>query len=150
LSNFSIQFFFMFRSLILAVLLLSLAISAKAIIHLPLPQAKIITIRTIPNGTVYMDQDTLNSGTLAKTLQQRLWKSYTSTGKMYNSIHIIFDGEVLMGTRGAVLDAIKEGQQKALTELCLQKYKKEYTNLSDRQKSKLNKQYPVLFQELTW
>jgi len=115
-----------------------------------LPIQKVIKIRVQPNGTIYMDTDTLYAETLAKTLQQRLWKSYTGTGKMYLKIEIVFEGEVLMGTRGSVLDAIKQAQEKALTEVCLQKYRKTFEGLSENQKAKMRKNFPVLFQEIKW
>jgi biopolymer transport protein ExbD len=108
---------------------------------------KNIVIRVVANGTIYMDRDTLVSDMLAKTLRERLWKSYTGTGKMYSSVRLVFDGEVLMGTKAAVMDAIKDAQQKALTELSLQKHKKTFESLSPRQQSKIKKQFPVLFQE---
>lgn len=46
----------------------------------------------------------------------------------------------------AVINEIKEGQKRALTELCLQKHRKLYENLSSKQQEKLKKQFPVLFQ----
>ena len=137
----------MLRYSLVIIMLLTFGVVAMAANDSPVQKDKIITIRVVPNGTIYMDKDTLMSDMLAKTLRERLWKSYTGTGKMYSSIKLVFEGEVLMGTKGAVMDAIKDAQQKALTELCLQKHKKTFENLSSRQQSKIKKQFPVLFQE---
>jgi biopolymer transport protein ExbD len=140
----------MFRYSFVIISLLSFGAPAMAADHHPVQKEKIITIRVMPNGNIYMDKDTLTSDMLGKILQERLWKSYTGTGKMYSSIKLIFEGEVLMGTKGAVLDAIKDAQQKALTELCLQKHKKTFDSITSRQKNKIRKQFPVLFQEQYW
>lgn len=111
---------------------------------------KSITITIEPGGRVFMGPDTIYVADLAPDLQERLWKSWLSTGKMYERIDINFRGEVLMGVKSATLDAIKDAQNKTLTAVCLQKYKLSYENLSAKQKSRLKKQFPVLFQEFHW
>ena len=111
---------------------------------------KTITITIEPGGRVFMGPDTIYVADLAADLQERLWKSWLSTGKMYDRIEIKLRGEVLMGVRGAALDAIKEAQGKTLTAVCLQKYKQNYEMLTAKQKQKLKRQFPVLFQELHW
>mgnify|MGYP003443307600 CR=1 FL=1 len=50
----------------------------------------------------------------------------------------------------AVINEIKEGQKRALIELCLQKHRKLYESLSPKQQEKLKKQFPVLFQTSYW
>jgi hypothetical protein len=134
-------------------LLFALVISLQAgasprELHFKVPRD--ITIAIDPNGFAYIGRDTLTIDKLAFEVQQRLWKSYLGTGKMYDHIKIELRGEVLMGTRGSALDAIKQGQEKALAELCVLKFKKEYNNLSEAQQRKLQKQFPVLFQPLQW
>jgi hypothetical protein len=109
-----------------------------------------ITISIDPKGFAYIGRDTLTIDKLAFEVQQRLWKSYLGTGRMYDHIKIELKGDVLMGTRGSALDAIKLGQEKALAELCVLKFKKEYDNLTESQQRKLQKQFPVLFQPLQW
>ena len=114
------------------------------------PPQKIITITINADGIIFMDRDTLSTDDLAATLKERLWKSYLGNGKMYDSIKIKFAGEVLMGVRGSALDAIELARQNALKELCIQKYKKLFKNLSSIQKKKIKRQFPVLFQKLQW
>ena len=109
-----------------------------------------ITITIDADGFAYIGRDTINIDKLAAELQQRLWKSWLGTGKMFDSIRIIFSGEVLMGVRGSALDAIKEGQDRALKEICIQQYKRTYERLTSSQRRKVKKQFPVLFQELHW
>jgi D-serine dehydratase len=107
---------------------------------------KSITIIVNEKGRALIGRDTLAIDQLADELQKRLWKSYMGTGKMYGAIHLQFTGEVLMGARGSVMDAIKEAQKKALTEVCLQLHKNLFEKLTSRQQKKIQKQFPVLFQ----
>ena len=130
---------------VLSVWLLSACITAAAA-----PKIKIIGIIVNANGEVYIGRDTIGVSDLAAEIQNRLWKSYLGTDKMYDSIKIEFRGEVLMGTRGAALDAVKLAQKNALTDICLQKYKRLFENCSSLQQKKIRKQFPVLFQELHW
>jgi hypothetical protein len=113
-------------------------------------QLKIIDVTIFPDGRALVGKDTFQVDGLAKEIQTRLWKSYLGTGKMYSAIRIHFNGEVLMGVRSAALDAIKEGQDKALTDLCIQKHEKNYDQLSRAEQQKLKRKFPVLFQELHW
>ncbi len=109
-----------------------------------------ISITVEPGGRVFMGPDTIYVADLAADLQERLWKSWLSTSKMYERIEITFRGEVLMGIKSATLDAIKEAQNKTLIAVCLQKYKQVYEKLSAKQQLKVKKQFPVLFQEFHW
>ena len=66
---------------------------------------------------------------------------------MYNKILLIKpEGDVPEMVMEVVLTEIKTGQQRALKELCLQKHKDFFENISQRQQEKLKKQFPVLFQ----
>lgn len=108
---------------------------------------KFITVVVKPNGNVIIGRDSLNMDQLADELQRRLWKGYMGTGKMYDGIKLSFEGEVLMGIRNSAMDAIEKAQKKVLTEVCLEKHKKLFENLSTRQQAKIKRQFPVLFQE---
>lgn len=114
--------------------------------NMTLPPGKLIRIVVNEKGYALIGRDTLTANDLSPELQRRLWKSYMGTGKMYDSIKLEFEGEVLMGTKGAAMDAIKEAQEKALKEICLEKHKKLFDALSEGQKNKIRKQFPVLFQ----
>jgi len=106
-----------------------------------------ITVTVDQKGWIYIGKDTLTADQLAEELQNRLWKSYLGTGKMYHSIRLEHAGEVLPEIDGNVKKAIKEAQQKALTEVCLQLHKKLYDDLGNRQQRKIRNQFPVLFQQ---
>jgi hypothetical protein len=138
----------MLRTIFLSVILAMPA--AKSFSHEKIIPPKIITITVNPNGVVYMGVDTLTTDVLATTLQERLWRSYLGTGKMYDSIRLVLNGEVLMGVKGAALDAIQLAQQNALKDICLQKYKSLFENISSRQQKRLRQQFPVLFQKIAW
>ncbi len=99
-------------------------------------------------GIISIGRDTVSSDELARYIQERLFKSYMGTGKMYNKIKLTkTDGQVPEMVMEVVLNEIKTGQQRALTELCLQKHKDFFKNISPRQQDKLKKQFPVLFQQ---
>ncbi|MEO6613019.1 MAG: hypothetical protein ABIT05_11070 [Chitinophagaceae bacterium] len=124
--------------------------ASKGFSHEKTLPPKIITITVNPNGVVYMGVDTLTTDVLATTLHERLWRSYLGNDKMYDSIRVVLNGEVLMGVKGAALDAILQAQQGALKEICLQKYKRLFENIDSRQQKRIRKQFPVLFQKIKW
>ena len=133
------------KNLLLAIMLVSFH-TAMASTHTGVPE-KTLMVRVNSKGVAIMGRDTLTMEKLTKEIQERLWKSYLGTGKMPSKIIVQFEGEVLMGTRGAAIDAIKKGQEQALTELCIQKYKKKFEDIGSRRQEKMKKQYPVLFQQ---
>jgi biopolymer transport protein ExbD len=108
---------------------------------------KIITVTVDEKGYVFIGKDTLTPDELPDELQKRLWKSYMGTDKMYDAIRLEFSGEVTASIKGSIKNAIHEGQKKALTDLCLQKHKKLFEDLGNRQQRKIRKQFPVLFQQ---
>jgi hypothetical protein len=108
---------------------------------------KTITITVIPGGQAIIGKDTLLPDQLTNELQNRLWKSYLGTGKMYNSIIIKFDTAIEMNVKESIKKAIREGQNKALTDVCLQQHKKLFEDLTSKQQERIRKEFPVLFQQ---
>jgi biopolymer transport protein ExbD len=108
---------------------------------------KVIVVTVDKKGYVFIGKDTLTTIELSDELQKRLWKSYMGTDKMYDAIHLEFNGEVPMNIKESVKNAIHEGQKKALTDICLQKHEKRFEDLNSRQQGKIRKQFPVLFQQ---
>ncbi len=107
---------------------------------------KIITIKVNQSGIISVGKDTISSDELANYIRGRLFKSYTGTGKMYDALKLIKDGEPQDVVFEVIVKEIATGQKKALTELCLEKYKKLFEHISSRQQAKLKKNFPVLFQ----
>ncbi len=119
----------------------------KNISAISFPSAqKVITIKVNQSGIISAGRDTISSDDLANYIRERLFKSYTGTGKMYDAIKLIKDGEPQAVVFEVILKEIANGQKKALTELCLEKHKKLFENISSRQQAKLKKNFPVLFQ----
>jgi hypothetical protein len=114
----------------------------------PLPQQKILTVILDNNGWICIGRDTLSVDKVAFEVQQRLWKTYLGTGKMQDEIVIQLHGDVLPTIQAAAKEAIQKGQEKALAEYCVMKYKKTFDKLNENQQSKVKRQYPVLFQQL--
>lgn len=114
----------------------------------PVPQQKILTVSVDNNGQIFMGRDTLSLDRLPYEIQQRLFKSYLGTGKMYDQIQFQRVGEVLPTIIHATTEAIKVGQEKALREYCVSKYSSSFERLNSNQQNKVRRQYPVLFQEL--
>ena len=98
-------------------------------------------------GVITVGRDTVGSDELARYIQERLFKSYMGTGKMYSGISFKKENDnVPETTANVVLGEIKEGQRRALNELCLQEYRKTFDHIDDKKKAKLKKRFPVLFQ----
>lgn len=108
---------------------------------------KVLMVRVDDFSIITVGKDTVGSDQLARYIQERLFKSYMGTGKMHDKIILekLFGGapEPVMEV---VVQEIKQGQQKALQELCLQKFRKTFEMLDKKKQGKLKKQFPVLFQ----
>ena len=117
------------------------------IIHKNIVADKVILVIVDESGIISIGRDTVSSDELARYIQTRLFKSYMGTGSMYDKILFArANDKVPELVAEVILHEIKEGQQRALTELCLQKYENRYENISSRQQAKIKKQFPVLFQ----
>ena len=109
---------------------------------------KVITVTLNENGSVSVGRDTVSSDNLARYIQERLFKSYLGTGKMQDAIALKKTSDAIPEMVTAVIiKEIQEGQKKALTEICLQKYRKIFDSLDVRKQDKLKKLFPVLFQQ---
>ncbi|MFN8290453.1 MAG: hypothetical protein U0U70_09360 [Chitinophagaceae bacterium] len=112
------------------------------------PDEKILLVRVNDIGLITVGRDTVGSDQLARYIQERLFKSYLGTGKMYDRIMFESQGDqVPAEVANAVIGEIRDGQNKALQELCLQKFERTFEMLDKRKKDRLRKQFPVLFQE---
>jgi len=121
-------------------------LNKKASAAIPLAE-KLITVKVNTAGVISVGRDTITSDDLAMYIRERLFKSYTGTGKMYDGIKLVKDGEPQNVVFEIVLKEIAIGQKKALNELCLEKYKRVFEDISGRQQEKLKKNFPVLFQK---
>ncbi|MEO5946383.1 MAG: hypothetical protein ABIP79_06165 [Chitinophagaceae bacterium] len=130
------------------IFLLSTSLSSPAGVNSNISYAgeKNLNITVDEIGIISIGRDTVSSDVLARYIQERLFKSYMGTGKMYDKIKLKTDGQVPEMVMEVVLAEIKTGQQRALTELCLQKHKDFFEKISQRQQEKIKKQFPVLFQ----
>ena len=129
--------------LLLLAIMPSLNVSASN----KLPAEKILQVTVNEVGTVTVGRDTVNADNLAKYIQERLFKSYMGTGQMHSKIKFVkANDNVPDMVSEVILKEIQNGQQRALTELCLQKYKNFFDKIEKRKQDKLKKQFPVLFQ----
>lgn len=132
--------------LFLLILSCSLGISLQA--NDPLPPVKVLLVKVDEIGLVTVGRDTVGSDHLARYIQERLFKSYLGTGQMYDLIRFEkADTYVPEELSQVVIREIRTGQEKALQVLCLQKFRKTYEMLDHKKKQKLQKQFPVLFQD---
>lgn len=111
------------------------------------PSPKVLSISLSKYNQVFMGRDTLAVSDLAKEIKNRLWKSYLGTGKMYDAIAFNAETGSTDESKDAVIKAIKEGLQMALKDICLEKHKQYFENLSVQKQEKTRKQFPVLFQD---
>lgn len=106
-----------------------------------------LEVKVHETGTITVGRDTVGSDELARYIQQRLFKSYMGTGQMPVGIFVTkMTDNVPAEVMEVVVREVQEGQRKALTELCLDKYKRLYQDIDKKKKNKLQKQFPVLFQ----
>ena len=107
-----------------------------------------LEVKVYETGTITVGRDTVSSDNLARYIQTRLFKSYMGTGQMPVGIFVTkVDDNVPSPVLEVVINEVKEGQRRALTELCLEKYKRLYENIDKKKQARLKKQFPVLFQE---
>lgn len=108
---------------------------------------KVLLVTVSETGTVTVGRDTVNADNLARYIQERLFKSYLGTGKMQDAIKLNpTSSNVPEMVTAVIIKEIQEGQKKALTEVCVQKYRKRFDSLDRKKQDKLKKQFPVLFQ----
>lgn len=131
----------MLRPLIILLLLLpTIASYSKSSI-------RILHIHVAPKEEVSIDGVKIDiSESLSKELQQRLWRSFMGNGKMPDRIDLQFEEAVTAQVKASILKSIKEAQEKTLNLLCLHKYKRSSVDITGKQRSRLKKQFPVLFQ----
>jgi hypothetical protein len=134
-------FIMRFRFFKMICLLLCILIGAVAVAQ------KTVTIYVTDKSELTIDGVTVYSDNLAKEVQQRLWRSYMTTGKMLQSIQLMMGDGVPETTRAMVQEAIKTAQSKTLTVLSLHKHKKRFEDISGNKQDRIRKQFPVLFQD---
>lgn len=108
---------------------------------------KVLIVILDNTGIVKIGRDTVALDNIAKFVQERLFKSFLGTGKMHD--RILFAKEKGMEDEAMVemvMKEIKEGQVRALRQVCTEKYKKLFERLDNGQQNKVRKQFPVLFQ----
>jgi len=131
------------RRLILAMLIVC---STSCISFNTLSAQKTVGIHVDARNHITIDGIDPATDDLAKEVQQRLWRSYMSNGKMVHSITVQMDTTVKEETKNEVLFAVKTAQEKTLTVLSLHKYKKRFEDIGGKKQEKIKKQFPVLFQ----
>ena len=112
----------------------------------PVRTKKILSLTVNEFSQVFMGRDTLMISDLPKELKNRFWKSYLGTGKMHDAIEVMYTANVASPVKAAAVDAIRQGQEMGLKDICLEKHKQYYADLNPRQQEKIRKQFPVLFQ----
>lgn len=116
-----------------------------------LPAQKILLVEVDEIGIITVNRDTVGSDLLSRYIQERLFKSYMGTGEMHSKIKFSKANDNVPDiVVQVVLKEIQEGQRRALTELCLLKYKNRFEHIEQKKQDKLKKQFPVLFQTDYW
>src|SRR5688500_4522700 len=94
------------KLLVLAFLIISISRANQ------FPFQKTVAIHVNEKGEVMIDQAKYFTDDLAREVQQRLWRSYMTSGKMVQSIHLSFDVSVSEELKNEVLFSIKTAQEK--------------------------------------
>ncbi len=97
------------------------------------PAEKILLVTIDETGTIKVNNETVGSDYLANYIQERLFKSYLGTGEMHSKIRLTKLSENVPDiVTEVVVKEIKEGLHKALTSVCLTRYKTISRFISDR------------------
>ena len=107
---------------------------------------RLLEVTVDQSGLITAVGDTISADKLAHYIQQRLFKSWLSNGKMYTQIRFTRKGEVSDIVAESVLKEVQSGQEQGLTAICLEKYRTEFENLDPKKQENLRKKIPVLFQ----
>lgn len=113
----------------------------------PATPGKIITIVMAAGLPIHMGRDTADLETIPALLAERLWKSFLGTGKMYDSVRVVFEGDVPPADRSALYAAIGKAQQLALKKLCLEQHKRLFEQLGATQQQRIRQKFKILFQQ---
>ena len=132
----------------IVVLAISLLCAIPRVYAANTPAEKILQVSVTETGLIYVGRDTVSADNLARYIQDRQFKSYLGTGQMQGEIRFAPTAAVPETVIDVVKHEIEEGQQRALTELCLARYKRKFESLDNRQQAKLRRQFPVLFQTI--
>lgn len=127
--------------------LLFISLSLLRVSALNISGEKILLVRVNEIGIVTVNRDTVDADDLARYIQERLYKSFLGTGEMHDRIKL----EKATATvpdlvSEVIIKEINDAQQRALIQVCLQKYSRKFDSLDKRRQDKLKKQFPVLFQ----
>ena len=132
------------RQLLILFTLISVLHSSAAILK---ADEKILLVTVDEIGGITVNSDPVGSDILANYIQERLFKSYMGSGEMHKRIKLEKAGNAIPDLiTETIIKEIKEGQKKALTSLCLSKYKQLFAELDKKKQEKLQKKFPVLFQ----
>jgi hypothetical protein len=122
--------------------------SGHAVIRSPATE-KILLIRVDEIGIVSVGRDIISADKLARYIQERLFKSYMGTGKMHDRIILEkTDASVPGPVLEVILAEIKSGQERALRELCTQKFSKPFDAIDPKKQDRVKQKFPVLFQAI--
>lgn len=142
MTSFS-YFWLVMRLLLLSVAIFS-CISLKAEKEI---SEKVLIVSIDEFSIIKVGRDTVSLEFLSRYIQERLFKSYMGTGHMYEKIRFERMEQVAEVVVESIAKEIGDGQQKALIQLCVHRFRKKFEDLDSRKQEKLKKQFPVLFQE---
>lgn len=131
---------------ILVLFLLSISTRAGDCL-IPPAFREIILVSVQSESQAVIGKDTFDMEGLAQEIQQRFWRNYLGTGKISVELKVLYATTPTVHEESIVTTAIKKGLQNVLTELCLQLHKKTFDELSERQKDRIKKHFPTLFQQ---
>ena len=109
-------------------------------------EQKILTVTVNQKGIITLGRDIIKAGQLAQALQERLFSSYKGTDRMHDRIVYIRYNNVADSIHKSVVQEIRSGQQRALNNYCIDRYRKRFDELDEKRKQQVMDDLPVLFQ----
>jgi len=110
------------------------------------PEQRVLYITINQAGRITVGGgDTIDVSDVAKQVKDALFKSSLGNRKYYKISISQLGGNISLSALKGLSEKVSEGQLMALNAICLEKFKRLYSDLDQKKQEKLKKQYPVLF-----
>jgi hypothetical protein len=96
-------------------------------------------------GRIRIGSDSIRPAHLPGGIVDHMLDQLDKKGSLPGRIQLLYIGDVLMGMRGAMHDAIDSAQKMIRDSIAFRNYRRPYHTLTNAGKDHLKKQFPVLF-----
>lgn len=112
-----------------------------------IPDTQFIVVDSTVNIRLNNDLVPRRSGAFDSTLAAYWLQCYTDAQKLPKYLRFKYQGTVMMGARGSLMDAVVHVQDSLKAHIAQDRYKQGFSTLTPQQQKELKETYPVLFQK---